>query len=69
MTIATLLITNFVFVLACVLLLWAFCLVTRDVTIMDSFWAIGLALVGVITYFQTAGAPDRKLALVIVAGI
>ncbi len=69
MAIATLLVTNFIFALACVLALWAFCLVIRDVTIMDTFWAIGLALVGVITYFQTSGAPDRKLALVIVAGI
>ena len=32
MTIATLLFTNFAFVLACVLLLWVICLGTRDVT-------------------------------------
>lgn len=69
MGIASLLIANFAFALVCVLTLWVICLGLRDVTIMDTFWAIGLALLAVITYFQTDGAPDRKLALVAVAGI
>ena len=43
MTVATLLATNFAFVLACVLLLWVLCLGLRDVTIMDTFWEIGRA--------------------------
>ena len=69
MGIATLLATNFAFVLACVLALWAICLVLHDVTVMDSFWAIGLALMAVITYPQTAGAEDRRLVLIALSGL
>jgi steroid 5-alpha reductase family enzyme len=69
MTVASLLLANAAFVLACVLLLWLICLGLHDVTPMDSFWAIGLFLVGVVTALQAAGAADRKLALVALSGI
>ncbi len=69
MDIAAVLATNFAIILACVLLLWVICLGLKDVTPMDTFWAIGLFLMSLFTYAQTEGAEPRRMALVFISGI
>jgi len=69
MAIAQLLITNLIFIVACVLVLWLISLKLRDVTFMDPFWAVGLFLVALTTYAQTDGDASRQMALIFVSGI
>ena len=44
MDILIILAANFGIALACVVALWLICILTRDPTPMDSFWAFGLML-------------------------
>ncbi len=64
MTLTALLATNALILAACFVLLWAICLKTRDVTPVDSFWAFGMVVMAVTTYFLTDGLPARKILLV-----
>jgi steroid 5-alpha reductase family enzyme len=45
------------------LLLWALCVRLKDVTIVDSFWALGLLILAAAAFLQTSGAEPRKLLL------
>ena len=47
----------------CFVLLWLVCLKTRDVTPVDSFWALGMVVMAAATFLQTNGDPDRKRLL------
>jgi steroid 5-alpha reductase family enzyme len=64
---AQLLATNFMMVLSCLILLWGICLITRDPTPMDSFWAFGLALVAITSFCFTGGASPRKILMLSIA--
>lgn len=68
MAIIDLLTFNLAFILACVIALWGLSLILRDVTFMDAFWALGLALVGVVTYLKTGGGT-RAGVLVALASL
>jgi steroid 5-alpha reductase family enzyme len=64
---AQLLAANFMLVLSCLILLWGICLITGDPTPMDSFWAFGLALVSVSSFFLTGNASPRKILITSIA--
>ncbi|MBL8642336.1 MAG: DUF1295 domain-containing protein [Rhodospirillaceae bacterium] len=61
--IATLLALNFGIALVSVIVLWLICLVTRDPTPMDSFWAFGLLLMAVVSFLETDEATPRRLLI------
>jgi steroid 5-alpha reductase family enzyme len=44
-------------------LLWLICLETRDVTPVDSVWALGMVLLGAASFVQTGGDRERKALL------
>ncbi|MDB5706767.1 MAG: hypothetical protein JWN66_3883 [Sphingomonas bacterium] len=59
----TLLAANAVLLVALFGLLWLICLETRDVTPIDSVWALGMVLLGAASFVQTDGDPGRKALL------
>ena len=63
MTIPALLATNAAILVGCFVLLWAICLKTRDVTPVDSFWALGMVVMALSTFALADGQPDRKRLL------
>ena len=69
MTVTEILIINALVLAVCFAMLWFISLRTRDVTPVDSFWALGTVIMGLMTYAQTAGAPDRKLLLLTLCAI
>jgi steroid 5-alpha reductase family enzyme len=63
---------NFGLCLASFVLLWGLGVLIRDVTFIDAWWALGLASMGVATYFQADGSSQRMgliLALVCIWGL
>ena len=69
MTILTLLATNAALLVALFVLLWLLTLWTRDVTPVDSVWALGMVALGWATYLQTGGDPARKLLLMALCSV
>ncbi len=59
----TLLATNAALLIALFVMLWLICLKTRDVTPVDSVWALGMVFMGVMTFAQTGGDATRKALL------
>jgi steroid 5-alpha reductase family enzyme len=59
----TLLATNAALLVALFGLLWLICLETRDVTPVDSVWALGMVLLGAASFVQTGGDRERKALL------
>lgn len=44
-------------------LLWAICASIRDVTMVDAWWSLGMALMALATFLQLGGGTDRRLLL------
>jgi steroid 5-alpha reductase family enzyme len=63
MTALALLATNAGLLIALFLLLWLICLKTRDVTPIDSVWALGMVFLAAASFLQTGGDPTRKALL------
>jgi steroid 5-alpha reductase family enzyme len=63
MSVLTVLATNALVLVALFLILWLVTLKTRDVTPVDSVWALGMVALAGTTYLQTSGDPTRKLLL------
>ncbi|MES2754221.1 MAG: DUF1295 domain-containing protein [Pseudomonadota bacterium] len=63
MTLWALLATNAAVLAVAFIVLWAICLKLRDVTPVDSFWAIGMVVVAASSFALSHGEPDRKLLL------
>ena len=63
MTVLSLLAVNALVLVAAFVLAWLICLKTRDVTPVDSLWALGMVLIAGVTFLQTAGDPTRKAVL------
>lgn len=59
-----LLLANLALLTLCVLALWTLCLRRRDPTPMDSFWAFGMILVAVFTFFWVGESSMRARVLV-----
>lgn len=60
---------NLSLVLLLMLLLWLLSIPLRDVSFVDSFWAIGMVFVAAVTHLQTDGDPLRRLLLLSLTGI
>lgn len=60
MSVAMLLAANAALLVGLFVLLWLLTLKTRDVTPIDSVWALGMVLLGWASFAQTAGDPRRK---------
>jgi steroid 5-alpha reductase family enzyme len=58
-----LLATNAALLVALFVLLWLICLKTRDVTPIDSVWALGMVFLGAASFLHTGGDPTRKALL------
>jgi steroid 5-alpha reductase family enzyme len=63
MEIAHLFLANAAILVAAFAMLWLICLGLKDVTPVDSSWALGMVVMAVSTFLQTDGNPDRKLLL------
>ncbi|MDA5193843.1 DUF1295 domain-containing protein [Govanella unica] len=57
------LVLNFAIIVGCMVLLWLISIPLKDVSFIDSFWALGCVLLAVSTYFLSSGTPDRKLLI------
>ncbi len=55
---------NALVILALFVLAWAACVTIRDVTPVDSLWAIGMGVVAISTLLQTGGLTPRRLVLI-----
>ncbi len=60
MTAMTLLATNAAALVALFVALWLICLKTRDVTPVDSVWALGMVVMAGISWLQAGGDGTRK---------
>ena len=59
---------NFGLALACVIVLWAISLKTKDPTPMDSFWAFGLFLLALASFVEAGAATPRRILIVCLTG-
>ena len=69
---APILAVNFGVVCAAFITLWAICQLLKDVTLVDSYWAIGMVVVALSTYLQTDqtdGFGERRLLLCGLSGL
>ena len=60
---STILITNYLAVLAMMLVGWVISLIYRNVTIVDSLWGLGFVLIAWLTFGMADGFVGRKLLL------
>lgn len=63
MQIVQVLAVNIAVVCAVFLALWGLCLKWKDVTIVDSYWAVGMAILALSTFLQFDPSPRRWLLL------
>ena len=63
MGVTQLLITNFAIIMVAMMILWLYSIRIRDVSFIDAFWAFGMVMLAVSSYFQTEGDPARKWLL------
>ena len=69
MSILSLLASNLLLLVALFLLLWLVTLKTRDVTPIDSVWALGMLFLGATSWFQASGDPGRKALLMVLCAL
>jgi steroid 5-alpha reductase family enzyme len=67
MEIAHLFFANGAILVAAFALLWLICLGLKDVTPVDSSWALGMVVMAASTYVLTHGNPERKLLLLVLS--
>ncbi len=63
MSVISLLAGNLLVLVILFIALWLITLKTRDVTPVDSVWALGMVLLGWASFVQTGGDPGRKLLM------
>jgi steroid 5-alpha reductase family enzyme len=64
MTIVQLLIQNAAIVAACFAVLWGASIAIRDVSFVDSWWALGMVVLAWASFAATGAPTDRKVVLV-----
>lgn len=65
MNIASLLAANAAILVTAFVLLWLICLGIKDVTPVDSSWALGMVVMAASTFALADGNPERKLLLLV----
>jgi steroid 5-alpha reductase family enzyme len=63
MNVGVVLATNAAVLVALFVALWLLCLKTRDVTPVDSLWALGMVVMAATSFALTGGDPTRKALL------
>lgn len=64
-----LLLSNFVIVMACMIVLWLISIPVRDVSFVDTFWAAGFVVIATATYLMTGGGTDRRQLIVAITAV
>ncbi len=54
---------NLILLAAVMTLLWRYCVMIRDVSVIDSFWPLGMVFLAATTYFVAEGTAARKALL------
>ncbi len=67
--VATILLSNLVILMACMIVLWLISIPLGDVSFIDSFWAAGFVIVAGATYAITGGDSDRRLLLLVLTAV
>ncbi len=67
--VANILLCNFIMLMVCMVVLWLISIPLKDVSFIDSFWAIGFLLVALMTYYMTGGETERRLLILIITAI
>jgi len=63
MALAAYLTINFAVLVIAFLILWQICARMKDVTVVDSFWALGMVILAAASFIQTGAATPRRLLL------
>ncbi|WP_172840809.1 DUF1295 domain-containing protein [Allosphingosinicella indica] len=69
MDVAGLLAVNFAVVVAAFILLWIVCTAIRDVTMVDAWWAVGMALLALTTWLQLDAPGERATLILLLTAI
>jgi steroid 5-alpha reductase family enzyme len=69
MTLVSLLLQNAGISALCLVLLWLVSLKLRDVSFVDSWWALGIVVLAVATHFETAGSGIAGTVLLVLCAI
>lgn len=69
MGIISLLATNFMAVLALMLIGWGISLIQKNVTMVDSLWGLGFVLISFLTFFLADGFFGRKVLITALASL
>jgi len=67
--VANILLCNFLMLMLCMVLLWLISIPVKDVSFVDSFWAIGFLFVALMTYYMTGGETDRRMLILVVTAV
>ncbi len=67
--VANILLCNFIMLMVCMVVLWLISIPLKDVSFIDSFWAIGFLLVALMTFYMTGGETDRRLLILVITAI
>lgn len=68
-TLITVLGTNLLIVMTLMVALWLASIPLRDVSFIDSFWALGMVILAGTTYAMVDGAADRQQLLVVLTAV
>jgi steroid 5-alpha reductase family enzyme len=67
--VTNILLCNLMMLMACMVALWLISIPLKDVSFVDSFWAIGFLFVALMTYNMTGGETDRRLLLLVITAV
>jgi steroid 5-alpha reductase family enzyme len=69
MSIFELLAYNFAILSVIMIALWRYCVMIKDVSVIDAFWPLGMVIMGASTFLVADGTPARKLLLLGLVGL
>ncbi|MEO1310036.1 MAG: DUF1295 domain-containing protein [Pseudomonadota bacterium] len=64
-----LLAVNFALIVGCMIVLWLISIAIKDVSFIDSFWAIGFVVIAGATFLLADGATQRKALILAVTAV
>jgi steroid 5-alpha reductase family enzyme len=67
--VTNILLCNLMMLMACMVALWLISIPLKDVSFVDSFWAIGFLFVALMTYNMTGGETDRRLLILVITAV
>lgn len=65
----SLLAANFALIMGCMIVLWLISIAIKDVSFIDSFWAIGFVVIAGATFLLADGATQRKALILAVTAV